>query len=447
MTGRILVVDQDESLRDGLMLTLSAQRYEVIAVASGPAAMGMLEVRPFELVLCDLEIAGRNGQPLVAQLARRSTVVAMSADDELAHEAARLGAYAVVKKPLVNAELLLTLRQARERERLRRDNRMLRRAVTQSLGQRPIVAASTSMIALLETLERASEHESIVLLTGERGAGKEVLARALHSQSPRRRHNFVAVHCGASGQQQLEIELFGHVKGAFAGADRDRLGLIFEAEGGTLFLDEVGSLPPSLQANLLRVVQEEEARPLGDTKPRSVDIRILAATSLQLEDEVEAGRFREDLFLRLSGIQLVAPPLRDRRKDIPLLVDHFIEHFRQMLGSPVRGIADDALDRLVTYDWPGNIRELENAIERAMIVTRRDRISLSDLPAGIVTPDESSVDSPDDFGLKRARRAIEADVIRRALRSTGGNRTHAAKRLEISHRALLYKLKEYGIRE
>lgn len=287
MTDRILVVDQDESLRDGLMLTLSAERYEVIAVASGPAAMGMLEVRPFELVLCDLEFVGRNGQPLVTQLARRSTVVAMSAIGELAHEATRLGAYAVVKKPLVNAELLLTLRQAREREQLRRDNRMLRRAVTQSLGQRPIVAASTSMIALLETLERASEYESIVLLTGERGAGKEVLARALHSQSPRRRQNFVAVHCGASGQQQLEIELFGHVKGAFAGADRDRLGLIFEADGGTLFLDEVGSLPPSLQANLLRVVQEKEARPLGDTKPRSVDIRIIAATSLRLEVEVE----------------------------------------------------------------------------------------------------------------------------------------------------------------
>lgn len=447
MTDRILVVDQDESLRDGLMLALSAESYEVVAVASGGAALGMLENQPFELVLCELEAVGTDGHPLITQLARRSTVVAMSAEDRLAHEATRLGAYAIVRKPLVIAEMLLSLRQARERERLRRGNRMLQRDVEHALGRRPIIAASSSMIDLLETMERTSDHESIVLLTGERGTGKEVLARAIHSQSARRRRNFVAVHCGESDPRRLAIELFGHARGAFSGADRDRLGLLFEADGGTLFLDDIDSLPPSIQASLLHVLQEEEVQPLGDEKPRSVDIRILAATSRRLEDEIAAGRFREDLFLRLSAIQLFAPSLRDRRKDIPLLVDHFIEHFRQTLGSPVRGIADDALERLVGYDWPGNIRELENAIERAMIVTRRDRITLRDLPAGVVTPDDSTGDFREDFGLKRARRAAEAEVIRRALRATGGNRTHAAKRLEISHRALLYKLKDYGIRD
>jgi two-component system response regulator AtoC len=447
MTDRILVVDQDESLRDSLMLALSAENSEVIAVASGGAALGMLESRPFELVLCELEAVGRDGQPLISQLVRRSTVVAMSADDALAQEATRLGAYSIVKKPLVNAELLLTLRQAREREHLRRGNRLLRRDVAHALGPRPIVAASSTMIELLETLERASDYESIVLLTGERGTGKEVLARALHSQSPRRKRNFVAVHCGASDPQQLAIELFGHARGAFPGADRDRLGVLFEADGGTLFLDDVGSLPPSLQASLLRVLQEEEVRPLGDSKPRSVDIRILAATSQRLEDEVEAGRFREDLFLRLNTLQLVAPPLRERRKDIPLLVDHFIGQLRRTLGSPVRGISDDALERLVSYDWPGNIRELENAIERAMLVARQERITLRDLPDGMVNRDQPAGGVHEDFGLKRARRICEAEVIRRALRSTDGNRTHAAKRLEISHRALLYKLKDYGIRD
>ncbi|MGE4608489.1 MAG: sigma-54 dependent transcriptional regulator, partial [Myxococcota bacterium] len=400
----------------------------------------------FEIVVCEFEVFGRRGQPLVAELAGRCTVVAMSSSDELAHEATALGAYAIVKKPFANAELLLTLRQARERVQLRCENRLLRRDVAHSLGTRPIVAASTPMIDLLETLERASAFDTIVLLTGERGTGKEVLARAIHSQSPRRQRNFVAVHCGAGGQQQLEVELFGHVKGAFPGADRNRLGLLFEADGGTLLLDEVGFLPPTLQASLLGVLQKEEAWPLGDTKPRSVDVRFLAATSQRLEDEVEAGRFREDLFSRLNGIQLVAPSLRERRKDIPLLVDHFIGHFQQTLGSPVRGVADDALERLVTYDWPGNIRELENAIERAMIVTRRDQITVHDLPAGVISQDQTAGDITGDLGLKRARRAMEAEVIRRALHATGGNRTHAAKRLEISHRALLYKLKEYGIR-
>ncbi len=446
MTDPILVVTPDESLRDALMLALSGEGYEVCAARSADAARQMLENRPFEIIVCELEMRGRRGQPLVSELARHSTVVALSSQDDPELEASGFGAYAIVHKPVPSTELILALRQARERGRLKQENRLLRRDLARSLGERPIVAASNSMIELLETLERASAHESVVLLTGERGTGKEVLARAIHGQSPRRRHNFVAVHCGAS-EQQLAIELFGHVKGAFAGAERNRLGLMLEAAGGTLYLDEVGSLPPDLQTSLLRALQEEEISPIGDSKPRSIDVRVLASTSTPLEQEVEAGRFREDLFRRLSGIELIAPPLRDRRKDIPLLVDHFIGHFRHALGCTARGIADDALERLVAYDWPGNIRELENAIERAMISSRRDRITRRDLPAGIVDPNPSAGDTGEDLGLKRARRAAEADVIRRALHATGGNRTHAAKRLEISHRALLYKLKEYGIRD
>jgi two-component system response regulator AtoC len=453
MAERILVIDDDASLRDSLMLVLSAENYEVSGAADAAAALVIADESPIDIILCDLRMPGMDGLELLPMLSRRlphSTIILMSAygSEELAIEALQRGAYDYLAKPFQPNELLLTIRKAHERERLRRKNKALRRDVAREIGERPIVAASSVMIDLLETLERASEFKSTVLLTGESGTGKEVLARAIHGQSPRRNENFVGVNCAAIPEPLLESELFGHAKGAFTGADRAHRGLFVEADGGTLFLDEVGELPTPLQAKLLRVLQEEEIRPVGESKPRAVDVRILAATARKLEEDVESGRFREDLFYRLNVIRLQVPALRERGKDIPLLVDHFVDHFRQRLGSSVRGIADEALERLVSYTWPGNIRELENAIERAMILTQEDRIGLRDLPAEIINPQESSsAIAEGDLGLKRARRAMEAELIRRALRATGGNRTHAAKRLEISHRALLYKIKEYGIRD
>ena len=242
------------------------------------------------------------------------------------------------------------------------------------------------MIEVLEVMERAAGFKATVLLTGESGTGKEVLARAIHAQSPRRGEAFVAVNCAAIPEALLESELFGHAKGAFTGADRARRGLFLEADGGTLFLDEVGELPTALQAKLLRVLQEEEVRPLGDSKSRRVDVRVLAATARDLEAEVAAGRFREDLFYRLNVVRLAVPPLRERPKDIPLLVDHFLARFRDTLGKPVRGISDEALERLVAYRWPGNVRELENVIERAIILADADRIGLAELPQNVVAP-------------------------------------------------------------
>jgi two-component system response regulator AtoC len=304
------------------------------------------------------------------------------------------------------------------------------------------------MIEVLEVMERAAGFKATVLLTGESGTGKEVLARAIHAQSPRRSEAFVAVNCAAIPEALLESELFGHAKGAFTGADRARRGLFLEADGGTLFLDEVGELPTPLQAKLLRVLQEEEVRPLGDSKSRRVDVRVLAATARNLEAEVAAGRFREDLFYRLNVVRLAVPPLRERPKDIPLLVDHFLAHFRDTLGKPVRGISDEALERLVAYPWPGNVRELENVIERAIILASADRIGLSELPQNVAVPQPGApaAGRAGDLSLRRARRVVEIEVIQRALRATGGNRTHAARLLEISHRALLYKIKEHGIK-
>jgi len=450
MSDRVLIVDDDESLRDSLELVLAAEGFEVVSAPDGPEALARIEASGFDVILCDVRMPGMDGMELLPQLVRRlpgSTLIMMSAygSGDLAIEAMNRGAYDYLTKPFRPAEVVLTIRKARERERLRRANQALRRDVQRATGDRPIVATSEAMIELLELLERAASFKSTVLITGESGTGKEVLARAIHAQSPRRHEPFVAVNCGAIPETLLESELFGHARGAFTGADRARRGLFTEADGGTLFLDEVGEIPTPLQVKLLRVLQEEEVRPLGETKARSVDVRVIAATARNLEAEVAAGRFREDLFYRLNVLQLEVPPLRERPRDVPLLADHFIAQFRATLGKPVRGISDDALARLVAHRWPGNVRELENVIERAVILVEGDTITLRELPHNVVAS-EGEDGANGDLSLKRARRGAEVHAIRRALRATSGNRTHAARLLQISHRALLYKLKEYAIR-
>ena len=451
MMGRILIVDDDEGLRDSLQLVLAAEGYHVITAADGSQALAQLEAEAVDVVLCDLRMPGMDGLELLPQLAARQpgvTIILMSAygSEELAIEALQRGAHDYLAKPFQPAEALFTIRKAQERERLHRANELLQRDVQRSTGDRPIVAASAPMIELLELMERAAEFKATVLLTGESGTGKEVLARAVHAQSPRRNESFVAVNCGAIPEALLESELFGHSKGAFTGADRVRRGLFVEADGGTLFLDEIGELATPLQVKLLRVLQEEEVRPVGESKPRSIDVRVIAATARHLDAEMEAGRFREDLFYRLNVVRLEVPPLRERPEDIPLLVDHFFAHFRDAMGKPLHSLTDEVLDRLVAYPWPGNVRELENVIERAVILASGERVTLAELPENVVTPSGAPGKAgTQGLGLKRARRALEAELIARALRATGGNRTHAARLLEISHRALLYKIKEYGV--
>jgi two-component system response regulator AtoC len=432
---------------------LGAEGYETSLASSGEDALARLDDTLPDVVLCDLRMPGIDGLALLPELARRrpdATLILMSAygTEELALEAMRRGAYDYLAKPFQPSEVLLAIRKAQERERMRRKSELLAREVERAVGERPIVAASPTMIDVLELVERAAEYKATVLLTGESGTGKEVLARAIHAQSPRRSESFVAVNCGASPETMLESELFGHAKGAFTGADRARRGLFVEADGGTLFLDEIGELPFSLQVKLLRVLQEEEVRPLGESKSRSVDVRVIAATARELEAEVGAGRFREDLFYRLNVLRVEVPPLRERREDIPLLVDHFLAVFRDTLAKPVRGISDEALQRLVAYRWPGNVRELENVIERAMILARGDQLSLREMPANVVHLEAADLEiAAGDLSLRKARRAAESEMIRRALRETQGNRTHAARLLGISHRALLYKIKEYELRD
>ena len=453
MTTRVLVVDDDDALRESLELFLASEGFDVVAAADGPSALAQLERAAVDVVLCDLRMPGMDGLELLPQLLRLVpglTVILMSAYGarELAIEALKRGAYDYLAKPFPPSEALLAIRKAQERERLRRANELLRRELERAVGERSIVAASANMMAVLELIERAAEFKTTVLLTGESGTGKEVLARALHAQSARHAQAFVAINCGAIPEALLESEMFGHAKGAFTGADRARRGLFVEADGGSLFLDEIGELPLPLQVKLLRVLQEEEVRPVGESKSRSVDVRVIAATARDLSREVAEGRFREDLFYRLDVVRVTVPPLRDRREDIPLLVDHFLAQFRTSLGKNIRGVADDALAKLVAHAWPGNVRELENVIERAVILANEDRVTVRELPETIRAEAARSpepVHGVSDYSLTPARRRFESDWIREALTAAGGNRTHAARLLGISHRALLYKLKEYGL--
>ncbi|MBW2712512.1 MAG: sigma-54-dependent Fis family transcriptional regulator, partial [Deltaproteobacteria bacterium] len=322
MTTRILVIDDEDQLRESLQLVLADEGFDVFTAATGEAALELLEEQTPDLVLCDLCMPGIDGMELLPRLSRKlpdATLILMSAygSEKLALEAIRRGAYDYLAKPFLPSEMLFTIRKAKERESLRRQNQLLQREVERAVGERPIVAASEAMIDVLEMIERTAEYKTTVLLEGESGTGKEVLARAVHSQSARRNEPFIAINCAAIPENLLESELFGYAKGAFTGASKAHRGIFEEANGGTIFLDEIGELPLPLQAKMLRVLQEEEIRPVGDPKTRKVDVRIIAATIRNLESEVGLGNFREDLFYRLNVVRIVVPPLRTRRKDIP----------------------------------------------------------------------------------------------------------------------------------
>jgi two-component system response regulator AtoC len=303
------------------------------------------------------------------------------------------------------------------------------------------------MRRLFHLLEKVAASEINVLVEGESGTGKELVARAIHGKSTRKAAPFVAINCGAIPENLLESELFGHKKGAFTDASADRRGLFEEADGGTLFLDEIGELPVNLQVKLLRVLQEEHIRRLGDTRDVKVDVRIIAATHRDLTADVKAGRFREDLFYRINVLAIHIPPLRNRREDVSLLIDHFVTRNNARLGTSIRGISPEARKLLLEYAWPGNVRELENTIERAMVLAESDVLQTGDLPERIrdaLDPVQVHLASG-ELSVKKTTAAIEEILIRRALQKTKGNRTRAADLLEISHRALLYKIKDYKI--
>jgi two-component system response regulator AtoC len=449
---RVLVVDDEENLRLVLRTILKRAGYEVEVATSGEEALEKVESFGPDVILTDVRMPKMSGLDLLAALKAKqspATVIVMSAygSVDLAIEAMKAGAYDYVPKPFKPDEILLTLRKAEERETLRRENAKLREEIRRESKFDEILAKSAPMMEIFKTISKIADYKTTVLISGESGVGKELVARAIHRRSSRKDKPFVAINCGAIPENLLESELFGHKKGAFTDANADRRGLFEEATGGTLFLDEIGELPLALQVKLLRVLQEETIRRLGDVRDTKVDVRIVAATHRDLQAEVKAGRFREDLFYRLNVLPIPIPPLRDRREDILLLVDHFLARNNIRLGTAIRGLDAEARKALVDYAWPGNVRELENTIERAMVLAEGDQLHTQDLPERVREardPVQMQLASG-ELSVKKTTRIIEEVLIRRALQKTKGNRTRAAEVLEISHRALLYKLKDYKI--
>ena len=452
---KVLVVDDEENFRHILSVILKKERYEVETASNGEEALQRISNTTFDQVLCDIRMPGMDGLDFLKEVKKTeadANVIMMSAYGTLdtAVEAMKLGAYDYISKPFKPDEIILTLKKAEERERLRKENELLRKEVKKEYSFDNIVSKNEKMLGIFVVIQKVAQYKSTILITGESGTGKELVARALHYHSDRSQSPFMPVNCGAIPEHLLESELFGHAKGAFTDAIRTKKGLFEEADGGTLFLDEIGELPPQLQVKLLRVLQDGEIRRVGESKAIQIDVRIVAATVKDLLKEVNEGRFRDDLFYRLNVLLIHIPPLRERKEDIPLLVTHFMKKHSQSLGKTVVGIDPKALEVLINYKWHGNVRELENTIERAIVLADAENIELQNLPHDIQNFEERVEATPlgeEEYSIKRGSKVLETILIKRALKKTRGNHTHAARLLEISHRALLYKIKDYGIVE
>ncbi|MBM4306691.1 MAG: sigma-54-dependent Fis family transcriptional regulator [Deltaproteobacteria bacterium] len=452
---RILIVDDEESFRNVLTVILKKEGYEVEGAANGEEGLSKVASTEFDHVLCDIRMPQMDGLEFLQASKKAGTeapIIMMSAYGtvDTAIEAMKLGAYDYISKPFKPDEIILTLKKAEERERLRKENELLRKEVKKEYSFENIVSKNEKMNKIFEIIRKVAPYKSTILITGESGTGKELVAKAIHYHSDRAKRLFVPVNCGAIPENLLESELFGHVKGAFTDAIRTKKGLFEEADEGTIFLDEIGELPSQLQVKLLRVLQEGEIRRVGESKSIQVDVRIIAATVKDLAREVNEGRFREDLFYRLNVLHIYIPPLRERKEDIPLLLQHFINKHNQTLNKNVKDVESKAIESLMNYKWSGNVRELENTIERAVVLTDGERIEIDHLPFEIQNFQNEVPMVPmaeEEYSIKKASRMLEMGLIRKALRKTKGNHTQAARLLEISHRALLYKIKDYGIIE
>ena len=449
---KILVIDDDRGLRRSLSMILEDQDYTVVQASNGVEGLAAaLDVRP-AMILCDVRMPEMDGLEFLDRYRAEggtALVLVMTAygSSDLAVEAMKKGAYDYIPKPFGADEVVLTVRKAEERENLRREVGRLRDQVRADRKFGDMVARSKSMLDALQVATKVAPHESPVLLSGQSGTGKELVARLIHRESARAEGPFVAVNCGAIPENLLESEFFGHVKGAFTGADRDRVGLFESARTGTLFLDEVGELPASLQVKLLRALQEREVRPVGGNQTLPVDVRIIAATNRDLEESVTEGSFRQDLFYRLAVVPIHLPALVRRAEEIPELARHFLDRHQERMGLEVEGICPDAMEVLLSYPWPGNVRELENVLERALVLTEGPKVGVCDLPANVRNPSPGGrlATDEDDLSVKRRLAELERQLIQRALERTTGNKTQAAELLELSPRALRYKIQDYGL--
>jgi two-component system response regulator PilR (NtrC family) len=452
---RLLVVDDEPSMRVFLEVLLTKAGYQLEVAADLTAAQRAWSGGDFDLVITDLRLGKKSGLDLLKKVkAERpeTEVIVMTAfaSDEGDLQAMRMGAYDYVAKPFKNDELLLLVGKALEKralaqrgQALARDNELLREQLAARGRFEQMVGRSAALLAVFETIEKVAAARTTVLITGESGVGKELVARAVHQRSPRSAGPFVPVNCGAIPEGLIESELFGHVKGAFTGAGVAKRGLFQTAEGGTLFLDEIGELPPALQVKLLRALQERRIRPVGDTQDLEVDARLVAATNRNLEQEMRAGRFREDLFYRLNVVQIRVPPLRDRREDLMPLAEHFLKRFAAEHGRKVPRLTAEAMARLDEYAFPGNVRELENLIERAVALSTGEEISVDALPAVVrrVAPLPAEGPLPERFSLEGYLEAIERELIDRALGQAHGVKKDAAALLGMTFRQFRHRVK------
>jgi two-component system response regulator PilR (NtrC family) len=451
--ARILVVDDEQSMREFLEIFFRREGFEVVTAGDVGSALVAIESDEFDVVISDVKMPGRTGLDLLQAAKELSpeTVVIMitaSATTETAIAAMKQGAYDYVTKPFKVDELRLVVEKALEKKLLTLENRRLRSELRTQIKQRSLVGTSAAMQKVYDLIAQVAGTKTNVLISGESGTGKELVARAIHDQSERRDRPFVAVNCGAIPENLLESELFGHVKGAFTGAVQNKAGLFETADEGTLFLDEVGELPQPLQVKLLRVIQDKRVRRVGGTGDHRVDVRILAATNRKLEEEISSGRFREDLYYRLNVIQISLPPLRERMEDVPLLMEHFIEKYAPDAGKEVRGISETATERILVYDFPGNVRELENMVERAVALCRDGVIGLETLPPTILDPkkvDTTSCLPPEGGSLDQMVNDFERSLLGEALERCGGVKKRAAALLGISFRSFRYRFEKLGL--
>jgi two-component system, NtrC family, response regulator HydG len=450
METKILIVDDDNSHRQMLAAVLSADGYDVKQADSGLAAVAAVEAQFYDLILMDIRMEGLDGiaaQKQIKAISPGIPVIMMTgyASVKTAVEALKEGAFDYLTKPIDIDELKILVRQTLKHHQLEQENQLLKDRLGDRFDFGGIIGHGEAMQHIFETLELVAPTEASVLITGESGTGKELIANAIHHNSPRREQPFIKINCAALPETLLESELFGHEKGAFTGAASRKQGRFQLADKGSILLDEIGEMSPATQAKILRVLQEQEFESLGGTHTIKVDTRVIAATNKKLEEEIAVGRFREDLYYRLNVIPIRIPSLRERREDIPILADHFLKQYAQKNHRLIKGLSPLALDVLMRYNWSGNVRELENVMERAVILARGDIITPTEFPEALNAHESLDIPFETDIYVGKPLKEVEKDLILKTLEQAGGNRTHASKILGISRRTLQLKLKEYGV--
>jgi len=448
MSNSILVVDDEQIIRESLSYILKKEGYEVEEAENGKVAHNILKERSFDLVITDLEMPEMKGTELLEEIKKlniQTTTVVITAYGSLesAISALRNGASDYILKPVEFDELLIKVKKLFEIKELLIENKILRKELQRDFSVNNIIGKSTAIKQIFTMIEVVADTDSTVLISGNSGTGKELVARALHFNSKRSSKRFVAVNCGAISDNLIESELFGHKKGAFTGAITDKEGFLKAAEGGTLFLDEISDLPLQLQVKLLRAIQEKEYTPVGTTVSLPVNIRFVASTNRDLQEQVNEGKFREDLYYRINVVDIHLPSLKERTEDISLLADHFVDKYRKQMNKSIKGISNDAMRALMNHEWKGEIRELENVIERAVIFCNDNLISLKDLPANFKSPDLLHL--ADSGSLEESVKRLEREIITRTLESNEFNKEKCAEALQVGLSTLYRKMKELDI--